>query len=135
MSRYNSYVVILLLAMALSESSVVLGEYHVHIVNGLGNNNILNVHCQSKDNDLGWHALAKGEDFHWSFNMNFFKSTLFFCFMQWKEVKGSFKVFSNDMGLNTVCPGSVCTYRADENGLSFYNNSSKTYELLYEWEK
>ncbi|KAF8388347.1 hypothetical protein HHK36_027013 [Tetracentron sinense] len=133
MSRYNSSVLLLLLALALSESSVVLSKWHVHIVNGLSNNTILNVHCQSKNDDLGWHALAAEEDFNWAFHMNIFRTTLFFCYMQWKEVKGSFKVFSVDMGLHTICYDSVCTYRAEEKGVYVYNESMKGYLLVYLW--
>ncbi|CAI0394811.1 unnamed protein product [Linum tenue] len=50
----------------------------VNITNQLSEK-ILIVHCQSKDTDLGAHALAVGASFHWSFGTNFFGGTLFWC--------------------------------------------------------
>ncbi|CAI0394812.1 unnamed protein product [Linum tenue] len=73
----------------------------VNITNQLSEK-ILIVHCQSKDTDLGAHALAVGASFHWSFGTNFFGGTLFWCklavenrrisFVAYKEYYDVFKV-------------------------------------------
>ncbi|KDP40962.1 hypothetical protein JCGZ_24961 [Jatropha curcas] len=40
-------------------------DFQVHVVNNLGRNKILLVHCKSKDNDLGIHNLTVGSEFSW----------------------------------------------------------------------
>ncbi|WOG94708.1 hypothetical protein DCAR_0314005 [Daucus carota subsp. sativus] len=37
------------------------------------------LHCKSKDNDLGFHTLDLNQVYGWSFNMNIWSSTLFWC--------------------------------------------------------
>ncbi|MBA0737321.1 hypothetical protein Gogos_010791, partial [Gossypium gossypioides] len=46
--------------------------WHVHVVNGLSNGQILLVHCKSKDDDLGIHNLTAKTEFTWKFKPNFF---------------------------------------------------------------
>eukprot|EP00257_Ricinus_communis_P026055 XP_025013469.1 S-protein homolog 74-like [Ricinus communis] len=59
----------------------ILNSYHVHVVNELSPGKVLFVHCKSSDNDLGGHNLGDGQEFSWSFYMNFIKTTLFWCRM------------------------------------------------------
>ncbi|CAI0394840.1 unnamed protein product [Linum tenue] len=40
---------------------------------------VLIVHCRSKDDDLGAHAVAVGATIHWRFGPNMFGRTLFWC--------------------------------------------------------
>ena len=39
----------------------------------------IQLHCQSRDNDLGQHTLWTGQSFGWGFHDNFFETTLFSC--------------------------------------------------------
>lgn len=48
---------------------------------------LLGVHCKSKDDDLGFHILKKGELYGWKFHVNFMKSTLYFCGFSQKQDK------------------------------------------------
>ncbi|XP_022974913.1 S-protein homolog 1-like [Cucurbita maxima] len=42
-------------------------RYYIHVVNGLSKLGLL-VHCQSKDDDLGYHRLLNhGDDYQWNF--------------------------------------------------------------------
>ncbi|XVF76069.1 hypothetical protein PTKIN_Ptkin13bG0236600 [Pterospermum kingtungense] len=54
-------------------------------MNRLGSHRILNIHCQSRDNDLGFAALPDGHAFEWRFSVNFWGTTLFYCDVQWDE--------------------------------------------------
>ncbi|KAI3469899.1 hypothetical protein Pfo_026562 [Paulownia fortunei] len=66
-------------------------HYEVHIINSFNDNtDELIVHCKSGDDDLGEHFLDKGDDWHWKFRVNFFRSTLFFCHVQWGEFEKRF---------------------------------------------
>lgn len=51
------------------------------------NNYLLGVHCKSKDDDLGFHILKKGELYGWKFRVNFMNSTLFSCGFSHKQDK------------------------------------------------
>ncbi|KAK7374275.1 hypothetical protein VNO80_07703 [Phaseolus coccineus] len=66
-------------------SMLTLGWAHtdVYITNNLEGLEDLNLHCKSKDDDLGQHVLHNNQDFHISFNTNYFFGTLFFCSFQW----------------------------------------------------
>jgi hypothetical protein len=62
---------------------------HVSITNNLNPTSTpLTVHCKSKDDDLGFHTLAHGGKYTFTFRKSafpFFKSTLFFCGFTWPE--------------------------------------------------
>ncbi|KAF2619805.1 hypothetical protein F2Q68_00038298 [Brassica cretica] len=59
-------------------------ETTVTMTNNLGGP-LLTVHCKSKDNDLGVHMVAANTDYHFTFQSNLWKSTLFFCSFQWNN--------------------------------------------------
>ncbi|XP_013603634.1 S-protein homolog 5 [Brassica napus] len=54
---------------------------------------VLTVHCKSKDNDLGVHMVAAKTDYHFSFQPNIWKTTLFFCSFQWNNQVKRFDIF------------------------------------------
>ncbi|CAI0394822.1 unnamed protein product [Linum tenue] len=64
----------------------------VYITNRL-TEKILIVHCRSRDDDLGAHAVAVGATFHWSFNDNFFGKTLFWCKLAVEDKRISFVAY------------------------------------------
>lgn len=43
------------------------------------------VHCQSKDDDLGYRTLLVGQQFDWKFHIQFFGRTLYFCHFWWQN--------------------------------------------------
>ncbi|KAK2977403.1 hypothetical protein RJ640_009954 [Escallonia rubra] len=68
----------------------------VHAVNLLPDNSpTLTVHCQSKDDDLGYQTLHSGDDFQWSFEPHIFPflNTLFFCHFWWNSHDRAFTVY------------------------------------------
>ena len=67
-------IVFLLSTFAILQSSA---KVHVHIQNRQGKN--INLHCRSKDDDLGYHNIENGTEYSWSFNTNFWGTTLFYC--------------------------------------------------------
>jgi len=58
-------------------------EVHMTIENGLEGKEDLNIHCKSKDNDLGQHLLHINQIFQWRFGTSVFGKTLFSCSFQW----------------------------------------------------
>ncbi|CAI0394808.1 unnamed protein product [Linum tenue] len=54
---------------------------------------VLIVHCRSKDNDLGAHAVDVGATIHWSFGPNLFGGTLFWCKLAVQDKRISFVAY------------------------------------------
>lgn len=74
--------ILLLLLFGLSRF-IVLGKVRVRVVNKLGSGLIMNIHCQSHDNDLGYLAVPDGLEVEWKFSVNIWGTTLFYCDVQW----------------------------------------------------
>ncbi|KAH6791340.1 hypothetical protein C2S51_006346 [Perilla frutescens var. frutescens] len=114
------------------EQNDIGSKYTVHIVNNLtsSSNNPLLIHCASGDDDLGNHSLARTCDFNWSFRMNFFSTTLFFCRFRWEGKNVAHDVFTDR--LSDGCfpiDGHViyrCRWLVKEDG--FYLENVKVYD-------
>ncbi|KAF5204077.1 Self-incompatibility protein s1, partial [Thalictrum thalictroides] len=66
--------------------SIVSGKTHVRILNRLGNGTAMNIHCQSRDDDIGYKIVNDGDEISWSFRPRLFLNfgaTLFYCDVQW----------------------------------------------------
>ena len=69
-------------------------KHHVYILNNLvSNSTSLNIHCASKDDDLGFHTISANQKYEWSFCKNFFSTTLFYCHLWWDSEDKAFDVF------------------------------------------
>ncbi|KAK9677540.1 hypothetical protein RND81_11G150400 [Saponaria officinalis] len=77
-------------------------KYTIRIINKIGTSPKVSLRCQSKDDDLGTHVLGYGEEFNWTFRVNFMMSTLYFCHFQWKDKDITFDVFEVYLG-STMC--------------------------------
>ncbi|KAL7209782.1 hypothetical protein ACSBR1_031361 [Camellia fascicularis] len=101
MMMKHSLLSIIILAFYFVCTNHVLADfnhYQVHIISAVPDKpTTLSIHCQSKDNDLGFQNLSNGQDFHWHFRMNFFETTLFFCRFQWNSKDTSFVVFNSEL--------------------------------------
>lgn len=118
----------------------------VHIMNGLPDNaDPLSFRCQSFDDDLGYHTLRVGEEFHWKFRNNFIYKTLFFCTFHWKDMSRRIDVY-NDWKLFPDCDkwykshsGTNCYWMVKEDG--FYSSThkqdpkSRDGKKIYDWKK
>lgn len=115
-----------------------LPTWQIHVVNGLENETLL-VHCKSKDDDLGNQNLAaKGDEFHWTFKVNFFGTTLFWCYLQKPNFDVSFESFwveKTHPWLNSRCYDKNCFWIAKDDGVYLRNNPAKTDELVHVWNK
>lgn len=110
-----------------------LPKYHVHIVNNLSDN-ILYVHCKSKDDDLGSHALPVNSEFQFSFRINLLGTTLFWCNFNWGNGRGgSYKVFWYGTGLTRKCNYKNCIWSARDDALYLLNLFENKAEKYYDW--
>ncbi|CAL9213712.1 unnamed protein product [Arabidopsis halleri] len=53
----------------------------------------LTIHCKSKQDDLGPHVVPFRQEYHFKFQPNLWKSTLFFCSFQWANQFKRFDIF------------------------------------------
>ncbi|KAM7462254.1 hypothetical protein LguiA_030375 [Lonicera macranthoides] len=110
----------------------------VHITNGLPNNtNPLELFCQSKDTDFGYHKLNIGEEFYWKFHNHFFGKTLYWCRFYWGNLVRSIKVYDDhekfpNCEKQITLRGSKCYWLVKDDG--FYN-CKKSDENCSDWEK
>ncbi|KAK9755483.1 hypothetical protein RND81_01G028800 [Saponaria officinalis] len=136
----HSLILILVLALVLvvAQSNNVTNcefmKYIVHVVNDLPNNEALKVHCKSKDTDLGEHILGTSQEVNWSFRVNVFCTTLYYCDMQWSKAHGRFNVFEGiDADLTKACNYKDCSWRVRVDGVFLYNVLTKYFEHRYKW--
>lgn len=54
---------------------------------------VLNIHCRSRDDDLGVRTLKPGDKYNFSFHENFFGTTHFYCRFTWGQMYSQFDVF------------------------------------------
>lgn len=113
------------LVQSANVSAFILQKYRVFIFNGLpNNNNPLQIRCQSKDDDLGYHNLLMDQNFNWHFRTNFWGTTKFWCHFWWLNKDQADDVFDSIISL--LCYDKTCKWVVKEDG--FYLNGIKVYE-------
>ena len=105
-------------------SAINLPAYDVIVASRLPQNSsyLLRIHCQSKDNDIGFHDLRPNERIRWHFRMNYWHTTKFWCHFWWGNKDTSFDVMSwsfarHHCGRNPL--GNTCFWAAQEDGFYF----------------
>lgn len=105
--------VFLLLSFHLSSHQTEASIFHhflVAIFNNLPNNDVpLTIHCQSRDDDLGYHNLTVGQSFNFTFRENIFWRTVFYCHFWWHPKDTSFAVF--DKGQRCINHGPYYSHK------------------------
>ncbi|KAL0561703.1 hypothetical protein IC582_002143 [Cucumis melo] len=113
-----------------------LQKWHVHVVNGL-TNDTLSVHCKSKDDDLGPHNLLSiGAEFQWSFKINVWRTTLYWCLLHKPNADVSFDAFwveRKHIWLFYRCMNQNCIWIAKDDGIYLRNNPDNFDELIHNW--
>ncbi|KAI3909900.1 hypothetical protein MKW98_012954 [Papaver atlanticum] len=138
----NFKFIVFFVFMAVSSVSVPLVDgiifdtITVFVQNDLENNQPLTVHCQSRDDDLGEHTLAHRQDIHWSFHIDIFQWTRFWCSMQWSNstgqiVQGTYDIYfvRRDWRL---C-GDNCYWSIRESGWYLYHKDGEGLYFMYKW--
>ncbi|PRQ21876.1 putative plant self-incompatibility S1 [Rosa chinensis] len=76
----------------------------------------LNVHCKSKDDDLGPHVLSFLEGYEFRFNPNIWRTTLFHCTMAWPSHFHHFVIYDQSRDGGCILNDSQCIWRVIESG-------------------
>ncbi|KAF3625107.1 putative F-box/kelch-repeat protein-like [Capsicum annuum] len=114
-------------------------KINVHIVDGIKKNKPqLIFRCASGDDDLGWHfPTYQGSDFQFSFKLNFFVETIFFCHFWWGKKDVSFEVYRNSGACGSEIHTGICYWLVKEDGFYLANQTSPPPSFLvrkFGWE-
>lgn len=121
------------LQLVQGEQDSMLTKYHIHIINDLPAENSstkLLVHCKSGDKDVGVRELGIHEEYVWMTRVNFFRTTLYFCFAKWGFKQRYIVAFKAKR--DQVRCQKLCLWLARENGFYFSNDKVK-WTLEYPW--
>ncbi|KAJ4829655.1 hypothetical protein Tsubulata_013249, partial [Turnera subulata] len=81
---------------------------YVSIANTLEDKSDFTIHCKSGDDDLGVHTIKEGGKYEWSFRVNFWGTTLYFCRVTTKHGSGVYDLYDASRD-NTRENGNVWT--------------------------
>ncbi|KAK4729251.1 hypothetical protein R3W88_022239 [Solanum pinnatisectum] len=101
----------------------------------------LKVHCQSEDDDLGVRTLKVNEKFDFSFRLNFWGDTHFYCAFVWGLNNNAFDVFlkrKSPCRFKFPMKDIYCTWLVKDSGKYFArtrdpNPSPGDFRFVYPW--
>lgn len=102
---------------------------NVTITNMLDGKMDLKIHCKSKDDDLGVHVLPYTQPYSFTFKINFWGTTLFYCSFVWKNELHWFDIF--DATRDKFCSEGLCSWNIVETGPCFVGFSKTT--KCFDW--
>ncbi|XP_021607741.1 S-protein homolog 5 [Manihot esculenta] len=116
---------ITLLMLVMSSAVGVIGLPYtqirtVNITNNLGANIELNVHCKSKNDDLGQQQIPYKDFWYFKFRPNFWGTTLFYCSMNWEQISHWFNIYV-DARDNPKC--IICQWSIQAKVFSIYGSN------------
>ncbi|KAK3017546.1 hypothetical protein RJ639_007418 [Escallonia herrerae] len=92
-----------------------------------------------QDDDMGYHTLYVGDDFHFRFRNNVARTTLFFCHFYWDSKDKKFDVFNmkqygESCKLREFGIPNYCYWYVEADGFYFVNHDNITDgEKKYAW--
>ncbi|KAF3457603.1 hypothetical protein FNV43_RR02261 [Rhamnella rubrinervis] len=111
----------------------------VRIDNGVDDLRDVYVHCKSGNNDLGFHIIPRSGSYQWSFKVNFWETTLFYCYLKYqlpnggRIVRGGFDMYVAKRDRKR-CP-KFCVWSVLSDGIHGYREDSglATSDLFFPW--
>ncbi|XP_050216272.1 S-protein homolog 5-like [Mercurialis annua] len=106
----------------------------VSMINDVGPELDLTVHCKSKDDDLGTHVIPYKSFYSFRFKPNMMDTTLFFCSMTWKGSKLNYFDIYREERDKDKC--SVhCSWNIRATGPCMWNPDKQFYNDCFPWNK
>ncbi|ERN03203.1 hypothetical protein AMTR_s00003p00152430 [Amborella trichopoda] len=128
-ARYKLMVITIFILCSINH---IVAKIEIQITNRLGGERSLNLHCQSKDDDLGKQTLKEGNSFRFEFSPNFFGGTLFYCDMEWERVsKFSFDAYSEERDVDQC--RSKCMWLVAEEGIYRWSDRNGFWAFMFFW--
>ncbi|XP_057432804.1 S-protein homolog 5-like [Lotus japonicus] len=91
----------------------------------------VNVHCWSSEDDVGQHNLGDGQNFSWSFKVNFWETTKFVCTLKWNNMEKTVTIY-RARDDKPLC-ARKCLQHIRPDGLYFYHEYEVKLEKRYTW--
>ena len=138
MSHFHYFLFVLLLSFGLSSSFTWVPNpfrtQYVRIINNL-NNELLDCHCKSADNDLSLKTLQPKGEWEFSFRPNFQGTTLFYCYFFYGSFHAAFDVYAATYKWKWACGGDHCIWIVQEDGIYLYQIQKDENVKKHDWEK
>uniref|UniRef100_A0A7N0TBC1 S-protein homolog n=1 Tax=Kalanchoe fedtschenkoi TaxID=63787 RepID=A0A7N0TBC1_KALFE len=106
----------------------------VYIKHSMGQGVMLDLHCKSKDDDLGNQRLANGQWYRFSFRPNVGGTTLFWCDVSWNGRSQVFNAYrEKDTYWKCHDVGCDCPWNLTPDGPCFFNPKTEKYDMCQGW--
>ncbi|GFP82863.1 hypothetical protein PHJA_000429400, partial [Phtheirospermum japonicum] len=108
---------------------------HIYVINNLPPNTApLDIHCASKDDDLGNHTLTLNQYFNFQFCDNPF-ATMFFCHLWWGNKDKAFEVINAELRKRLKTGNRQLAWIAKGDGIYVSNSfpPADPLEKMYDW--
>lgn len=116
-SSFHKMFSVLFLVFLFGDLREASGNIHIQvdIINDIGPNVQLGLHCKSKQIDLGSQSLAYHQ--HWGFRskLNIWVTTLFFCHFEWNNQSRWFDILDGGRD-NIICENHPCVWSIRPSG-------------------
>lgn len=111
--------------LSTSNGEWIYKKEHVSIINKLGKGINLNVHCKSKNNDLGLQHIPYQGNYTFYFKPNFWSTTLFFCHFNWKNQFHWFDIYTTDRDYQRC---RACFWYVRKNNICLFEENGYCYK-------
>lgn len=122
--------VLMFLALTMSEAKT-----HVRITNDLPDNMKLNVHCKSKEDNLGVHVVSYLNSYEFSFIPNIWGTTQFYCSMAWLSHFHHFDIYIYYRDVRCQQTKHTCAWYVTPVGPCMLENLHDNKTICYVWNK
>ncbi|XP_073137731.1 S-protein homolog 29-like [Henckelia pumila] len=119
-----------------ARSCTLTSQYDVSIISNLPPNTPeLSMTCWSKDDNLGKHTLAPGQNYSFSFCESAWGTSKFTCHVWWINGKDkTFDVYDSDWDNEPCDKSDHCYWFVQADGIYFANrNPPRRLEIVYPW--
>ncbi|KAE9591134.1 putative plant self-incompatibility S1 [Lupinus albus] len=132
LSHISIFILVLISYLTiLNEGKIVFFSVrHVHIKNNLGVGINLQVHCKSKDDDLGVHNVTYGGDYQFQFRPNVFGTTQFFCGLAWNGILHYLDAYIHQRDMQRCDPDCFWTIYTNQACLYNFDHPSQDCTLI-----
>ncbi|KAK9683156.1 hypothetical protein RND81_10G120100 [Saponaria officinalis] len=125
-----AFILIIFTSLFYSSQAGLQEDAFVRVINDLSNGKSLQVHCASKDDDLGIHKLAQnGEYYEFKFGPSLLRNTLFHCDLIWDNKTHSFVIY--DQNRDAAQCWDQCYWKIKESGPCRLNSKTNNYDVCY----
>ncbi|GAV89135.1 Self-incomp_S1 domain-containing protein, partial [Cephalotus follicularis] len=88
------------------------------------------IHCKSRDDDLGWHVISKGNFVKWWFRLNFWETTLYFCGITTQYGGGVYDIYKAKRDMKRC---HFCNWVVQQDGVHGFKDGANKDDIWFKW--